>query len=344
MPHTRIPVMILACGWAVGGLQAAASQAGASQSGASQSGASQSGASQSGASQTAKDTLPLAQIKVGGAVIEVEFAPGKINLPQPRILAWITTAAEAVTEYFGRFPLPHPRIYAHPAEGRSGIFHGTTYGSDGGFTRISVGQQTTEQELDNDWMMTHELTHMAFPDIAGDEREHHWIEEGMATYIEPIARCQIGNLTVEKVWGEMARYMPQGLPGPGDQGLDNTHTWGRTYWGGALYWLLADVQMRQRTKNQKGLQDAMRAIVATGGTIVHEWPIEKVLEVGDRATGTTVLADLYKRMKDAPVETDLDDLWRKLGIQVNNGVVTFDDNAQLAKIRKAITLPRKPAA
>ncbi len=87
----------------------------------------------------------------------------------------------------------------------------------------------------------------------------------------------------------------------------------------------------------------MRAIVAAGGTIVHEWPIEKVLEVGDRATGTTVLADLYKRMKDTPVETDLDDLWRKLGIQVNNAVVTFDDRAPLAKIRKAITTPKKPA-
>jgi hypothetical protein len=313
MPCFRILALFLSVGWAFSALLAA------------------------------EDSLPPAQIKVDGAVIEVTFAPGKIDLPQERILAWIKTAAEAVTEYFGHFPLPHPRILVHPAEGRSGIFHGTTYGSDGGFTRISVGQHTSQKELDTDWMMTHELTHMAFPDIAGDGREHHWIEEGMATYIEPIARCQIGNLTAEQVWGEMAKYMPQGLPEAGDQGLDNTHTWGRTYWGGALFWLLADVEIRQRTRNQKGLQDAMRAIVAAGGTIVHEWPIEKVLKVGDRATGSTVLADLYNRMKGTPVETDLDDLWRKLGIQVKNGVVTFNDNAPLAKIRTAITVARKPA-
>jgi hypothetical protein len=258
--------------------------------------------------QAADDTLPPAQVKAGGATIEVTFAPGKIDLGEPQILAWITTAAEAVTEYFGRFPLPHPRISVRPAEGRSGVFRGTTYGSEGGFTRISVGQLTDRQELDNDWMMTHELIHMAFPDIAGEEREHHWIEEGMATYIEPIARCQIGKLKVERVWGEMARYMPQGLPRDGDQGLDNTHTWGRTYWGGALYWLMADVQIRQRRNNQKGLQDAMRAIVAAGGTIDHEWPIEHVLEIGDRATGSTVLVDLYNRMKSAPVQTDLDEV------------------------------------
>jgi hypothetical protein len=291
--------------------------------------------------QAAEDRLPPAQIKMGRATIEVVFAPGKINLPESQILAWIATAAEAVTEYFGRFPLPHPKIVVHPAEGRGGIFHGVTYGSDGGWTRISVGQLTDQQELDNDWMMTHELIHMAFPDVEGEEREHHWIEEGMATYIEPIARCQIGKLRVERVWGEMAQYMPEGLPKDGDQGLDNTHTWGRTYWGGALYWLLADVKIREHTKNRKGLQDAMRAIMEAGGTIVHEWPIEKVFKVGDQATGSTVLADLYNQMKAAPVQTDLDDLWRKLGVQVSHGVVTFNDKAPLAKIRKSMTAPRK---
>jgi hypothetical protein len=47
-------------------------------------------------------------------------------------------------------------------------------------------------------------------------------------------------------------------------------------------------------------------------------------------------------MKATPVQFDLDDLWRKLGVEVNNGVVTFDDKAPLAKTRKAITEPRKP--
>ena len=129
------------------------------------------------------------------------------------------------------------RNFVRPVEERSGVFNGTTYASSfrapGPFTRISIGQNTTPQEFDEDWMMTHEMVHMAFPDIAGNSREHHWIEEGMATYIEPIARAQIGTLPVDRVWADMARYMPQGLPQDGDQGLDNTHSWGRTYWGGA---------------------------------------------------------------------------------------------------------------
>jgi len=85
----------------------------------------------------------------------------------------------------------------------------------------------------------------------------------------------------------------------------------------------------------------MRAILNAGGSIREEWPIEHVLEVGDRATGGRVLTDLYNQMKAKPVRTDLNELWRNLGIQVNNNVVTFDDKAPLANIRKAITAPRK---
>jgi len=283
-----------------------------------------------------------AEVMSGGATIEVNFAPGRFDLPRASLLAWVSNAANAVSEYFGRFPVQHPRLMVRPAEGRGGVFHGTTFGGSGGFTRISVGQATTEKQLDDDWMMTHEFIHMAFPDVSGESDEHHWMEEGMATYIEPIARAQIGRMTNERVWGDFARDMPQGLPQAGDRGLDRTPTWGRTYWGGAIFWLLADVQIREATHNRKGLQDAMRGILEAGGNITEDWTVERVVEVGDRATGTTVLADLYRQMKATAVHTDLDDLWRRLGVQVKNGGVTFDDHAPLAEIRNAITTPAAP--
>ena len=279
-----------------------------------------------------------AQVTAGGATIDVSFAPGKFDIGRDAFLGWITNAANAVTAYFGRFPVEHPKLMVRPEQGRAGVSHGTTFGGRrGAFTRISVGQATTQQQLDDDWMMTHEFIHMAFPDVSANSDDHHWMEEGMATYIEPIARAQIGRMTAERVWGDFARDLPQGLPQAGDQGLDRTPTWGRTYWGGALFWLLADVQIREASHDQKGLQDAMRAILDAGGNITEDWPVERVVEVGDRATGTLVLANLYKQMKAAAVHTDLDDLWQRLGVQVKNGAVTFDDHAPLAEIRKAIT-------
>jgi len=91
------------------------------------------------------------------------------------------------------------------------------------------------------------MTHFAFPSVA---ENHHWIEEGISTYVEPIARVQAKHLDANEMWFELVRDLPQVLPGRGDRGLDHTHTWGRTYWGGALYCLLADVQIRRETHNR----------------------------------------------------------------------------------------------
>ena len=44
-----------------------------------------------------------------------------------------------------------------------------------------------------------------------------------------------------------------------------------------------------------------------------------------------MLADLYDQMKATPVHTDLADLWRRLGIEVKDGVVRYNDKAPLAK-------------
>jgi len=100
------------------------------------------------------------------------------------------------------------------------------------------------------------------------------------------------------MWFELVRDMPEGLPQSGDEGLDHTHSWGRTYWGGALFCFLADVKIRQQTQNKKGLQDALRGLLEAGGDMREDWPIEKALEAGDRAVGGNVLIKLYGEMRD----------------------------------------------
>jgi hypothetical protein len=166
----------------------------------------------------------------------------------------------------------------------------------------------------------------------------------------------IGDLTAPRIWQDMVRDMPQGEPAPGDQGLDHTHTWGRTYWGGAMFCLVADVEIRQQTHNRLGLQDALRAIMVAGGTIDHDWTLPQALAIGDRATSTHVLTDLYAQWKDKPVDYDLPALWNQLGIlSTPNGTnadstgpdgagrssIEFVNTAPLADIREAITRPKQ---
>src|SRR5712671_3168832 len=272
---------------------------------------------------------------IGGSKIDVTIEAGKLKLSQAELLHWVQSAAEAVATYYGRYPVPRAQLQIIPVDG-SGVRHGQTFGYGGGLIKIRVGSETDAPKLNNDWMLTHEMVHLSFPSMAD---EHHWIEEGIAVYVEPIARIQAKQMTAERMWAELVRDMPKGLPQAGDQGLDHTRSWGRTYWGGALFCFVADVEIRRQTQNKKGLQDALRGILDAGGDIRHDWALADALKMGDRSTGTTVLTDLYAKWKDRAVEVDLASMWKDLGIAAQGKSVHMAEDAPLAAVRRGITEP-----
>jgi len=286
--------------------------------------------------------VPSESLTVGGATISVEIEPGDLNLPRIRILDWVRRSACAVTEYYSGFPVRNVRVKIAPmSEGKGVLFGRTVLIDQTPVIRVGLSRFATDSSLREDWVMTHEMVHLAFPSVAD---EHHWIEEGIATYVEPIARAQVGDLSPEIVWRELVDGLPKGLPAPGDRGLDNTHTWGRTYWGGALYCLMADIEIHRRTNNKYGLQDALRGIVRAGGNMEHDWPLVRALKASDDAVGVPVLIELYDRMKETPIAPDLSAMWRDLGVRPSGDSVKFDQSAPQAPIVRSIVARRSSPA
>jgi hypothetical protein len=267
--------------------------------------------------------------------VELAILPGALR-SEDDVVEWTRTAARAVTGFYGHLPTQRLLVIVRPSRG-DGIGMGTTMGHSGAAITVDVGAAISREELLHDWVLVHEMVHTALPDVLGPQ---HWLEEGLATYIEPQARARLGLVRVEDVWSEWVHGMPNGLPEPGDRGLDRTRTWGRTYWGGALFCFLADLEIRQRTNGQKSLGDALRAVNAASGGIAVSWPVERVLEVGDAAVGVPVLRELYTKMADAPVPVDLEAIWKRLGVVPQDRRVTFDDTAPLAQIRRSMLPPR----
>ena len=272
---------------------------------------------------------------IGGSRIDVTIEAGQYRLTEPQILHWVQNAAEAVTTYYGKYPVPHLTLRIHSFDGR-GCRHGMTWAWEGGLIKIGLGSETIPEGLAEDWMLTHEMVHLAFPSMPD---EQHWIEEGIATYVEPIARIQAKQMEASSMWADLARDMPKGVLRPEDKGLDHTHTWASTYWGGALFCFLADVEIRERTQNRKGLQDAFRAILNKGGDIREDWKLNEAIKVGDAATGVPVLAELYAKMKDQPMPVDLEAMWKKLGVEPDGKTVRLSEEAPMAAIRRSITEP-----
>ena len=277
---------------------------------------------------------PDTRIEIGGGVIDVTFKDGAPGLDRALVLNWIRTSAQAVTTYFGRFPVSHLDLLVIANDG--GSMGGTTFGYDGSMIRVLVGRGADAAAFKRDWVLVHEMTHLALPMVP---RRSLWLQEGNATYVEPIARAQAGQLSVEEVWKWTIDDMPGGQPKPGDGGLDGTRDHQRIYWGGAAFWLLADVHIRERTHNRIGVQTALRAINRQSGGNTADWTLDQVMAAGDAATGGTELADLYTKMGSQTSPVDINALLTQLGVGLRDGEVVFDDSAPLAAIRRQITAP-----
>lgn len=271
------------------------------------------------------------ELTVGGGAITLEVEAAADSTAKPAdIERWVRRAAVAVSAFYGHFPVPRVRIEVVRVSGKR-IF-GTTF--EGKLIRLRVGTATSAAELDHDWTLTHEMFHLGFPDM---NRRHLWMQEGLSTYFEPIARARVGDLTPAEHWHDLFAGLPNGLPDPDRGGLDATPTWGATYWGGTLFWFLADLRIREETGNRHSADDTIRAILAAGGDGSQDWTMERIIEVGDRATGTRVLAKLYQELGKKHFDVDLKALAARLGVADGPP----DDKAPLAAIRRSITDPKQ---
>ncbi len=277
--------------------------------------------------QAGADTLRLPSGEVA-LQLDGEFPPDT----RREIDVWVTRSAAALVGYFGRQPQPRIelRLRAVPGEGVNG---GRTDIDSGPFVSVRVGRETRAARFLDDWVLVHELVHLSVPNLP---RAQNWLHEGLATYVETVARARAGITPFTQLWGELARGMPQGQPAHGDGGLDGTRSWGRLYWGGAIFCLQADVRMLRASNGRAGLRQALQGVQAAGGHYGQDWSVTRLLAVADAAVGQKVLTDLYRDVKDTATPVDLDALWRELGVVVRGDEVGFDESAPAAAIRRAI--------
>lgn len=275
---------------------------------------------------------PFSGLDLIGGRIHVVFDEAD-GIDRKRVLDWIHRGARAIETYFGRYPAARHVIVVIAEDGRK-VGHATTWGRNGSsLTRIHVGRDTDEDAFLRDWVLVHEMVHVSLPDLP---RRALWLQEGSATWIEPVARVQAGQLPPEAIWSQAVAGMPKGQPAAGAGGMDGTDVWGRLYWGGATFWLRAEVAIHEASHGRRGLRDAMRAIARASGGNVVEWTPERMMREGDAAVGNDALSSLYRRFAVQAMPTDLDALFARLGVEPTPHGIAFDDRAPLAALRRKI--------
>ncbi len=285
-------------------------------------------------------SVPSRVLAFGDAKITLFYDPANFTIPEREIEEWVLRSARATASFFGRFPASEVAIALQPGKGRE-VMEGEATWDRSARIRIVLGRDTTSERLRRDSTMVHEMAHLGFPDM---DDAHLWLHEGLATYVEYVARAQAREIKPAEMWGRLTYIMQQGLPSEHEsRGLERTRNEDRRYYGGALFWLTADVEIRKRTGNRRGVQDAIRAIFKSGGTLGVETLPEDAFKLGDEAVGVSVLSDLFPTWRATAVSPDLDSLWKALGIEADGLKTRLVNDAPLADVRRAITAqPEKP--
>jgi hypothetical protein len=270
---------------------------------------------------------------IDGSRIRIEIRDRVLREKKNMLLDWVRYSAQTVHHYYGRFPVDSVDIRVEVTGGYAVRF-GQAFGGALPRIRVVVGEDIEPEMLRKDWILVHEMVHLAMADVPA---AHRWLLEGLATYVESIARAQREQLSEDFIWRNFIERMPQGLPGPGDRGLDRTPTWGRTYWGGALFCMLADIEIRKLTDNRKSLRDALRGVLDAGLSMHASATAMEVFEAADRATGVAVLVPLYLKMRTDPYPVDLDALWTRLGVGLDaDDSIVYNDAAPMAHVRRRL--------
>lgn len=258
--------------------------------------------------------------------------PNGVALTPEALTAWVDAVAESNRRFWGRSPAQHGLAILVPSS-RGGVPFGRVLSLGGSVVTVLIGKSATPRDLYDDWVLVHEFLHLGTPMMrdAGP-----WLNEGIATFYEPVLRARAGWKSEDEVWREWISQMPRGLPAMTGIGLSNAGR-GGIYWGGALFVLMAEIELLQASQGKYGFSDCLRQVLADGGDATTKWPTMRLLQSCDKAIGQDVVSPLAQRHMAKGSAMSLDEIWQKLGVTLSeDGKITYDDSAELAWLRPLI--------
>ncbi|MGE0323155.1 MAG: hypothetical protein AB7S68_12670, partial [Polyangiaceae bacterium] len=271
--------------------------------------------------------------------LEVVSLPRLVQSPASHreFLAWVQRSATSVSKFWHGFPVQHASLFLIPVRNRDDVIFGKVLPASAPAIALLVGEEATQEQLDDDWVLVHELFHLGVPSFSGEGK---WFDEGLATYYEPVIRARAGNKSELEVWNEFAHQMWKGLDAMRSTGLEGTQDYDAVYWGGALVCLLADLDARRQSGGRHGLEDGLREVLRQGGQASDVWALADVMKVVDQSLGAPILQRLNDRYGTRGSAVDLRRLLKDLGVARSHSGVALVD-APDARLRQLLVYPER---
>ena len=291
---------------------------------------------------TAFGRLERQVVAVPGGELDVVRLPGRLTIDAPSIARWLETVGTAVADIHGRFPAPRAMVLLVPAAGGDRpIMHGNVGRGGGASVMLVVNSDATLEDLLDEWVTPHELSHLAMPFV---RREDAWLSEGVATYYQEVLRARAGTREPVDAWRGLDSGFESGRNGGTGRPLREesrtmfqTRSFRRVYWSGTALALLYDVSLRRRGGEVGSLDVALTRLGRCCGQRNEAWSAAGVVRQLDRITGEPVFSGLARTHLPSREFPDVESLYGWLGLARGpDGRLVLVDGAPGARVRDAI--------
>ncbi|MDQ3264781.1 MAG: hypothetical protein M3Y59_14115 [Myxococcota bacterium] len=277
--------------------------------------------------------------RLEGARLELRVIDLPTTLGDVAVCDWVAQAAAEVLTVRQRFPYERVAVTVVTVASSEASPFGMLMWSEPPSVVLLAGRSAGTGQLRRDWVAVHELLHLIHPTFL---RRGTWLSEGLATYYTEVARMRSGRFTQAAGWAELVTGFQRGAAQGGPRTVTELASQGGGYlgyyWGGAAILLELDVAIRRASGEARSLDSALELLGQGGFTAT----LEEFGAAVDEAAGQPLWEQLTRQRLSQPPGAGTEALLRQLGVLPAGASVTFDDQAPLAAIRRALSRRASP--
>jgi M61 glycyl aminopeptidase len=282
------------------------------------------------------------QAASGGAQLAISLVGVPRAAPSAPYAQWMSAIVGTMAQQFGHFPVPAAQILIvlQPASSEP-VPWGEVLraGADGLLLYVDGSRPLTV--LAADWVAFHEFSHFLHPYLP---RRDSWWAEGLASYYQNVLRARAGYLTGDAAWRALHAGFARGLREVDGQTslaqasseMTASRKFMRVYWSGAAIALLADVELRLRTRNQTSLSSVLAQFADCCLSAAREWTAQEFMQRLDELAGVPVFVPLLTRYVAAVAFPDLAPAYAVLGLRATGTRLEFLEGGAEQRLRAAI--------
>ena len=273
--------------------------------------------------------------------IAIHYQASLQQAERSMIHRWLNQVTDALMTVYGELPRDDFRITIERSSStNSPVPWGQVERTTPTNVLLVVNPELGYDELISDWTAFHELSHLLLPYRGYGNI---WLSEGLATYYQNIIQARAGLLDEHQMWQKIAagfdrgskeqRWRHYNLTDVSDN-MRETRQYMRIHWSGVLFWLTADVKLRESGAGTldavlKQLRDCCEHESMSAEAIVHKL---------DELTEEQIFVPLFEQFCESYSIPDYSEILAELGIQQEkrSRAIALNNTAPLAVVRQQI--------